>query len=38
MAAFVIGLFEDLEDCLDDLLVEDVPVEGRPFASREDGE
>ena len=38
MAAFGAGLLEGLEGDLEELLLENVLVEGRPFATREDGE
>ena len=38
MAAFGTGLFDDFEDGLEDLLVEEVLVEGGPFAPCRDGE
>ena len=38
MAAFGIGLFDAFEDGLEDLLLEEVLVEGGPFAPWRDGE
>ncbi len=38
MAGCVLGLFEGLEDDLEDPLLEDVLVEGEPLAPWEDGE